>query len=457
MKKYDSIIVGSGQAGTPLAFELAKQGKTVAIIEKDKFGGTCVNNGCTPTKAYVASARRIHAAKTAGNLGVSIAGEIKANLKDIKARKDEIITASREGIEDALKETDGIDMYRGEAKFIAGKTLDVNREKLSARQIFLNVGGRPRLPKEYENAKPLTNASILELGEIPEHLVIVGGSYIGLELGQMFRRFGSAVTIVEKHDEILHREDPDVAKSMREILADEGVEFRLSATCLEAYKMANGKVHVNVDCKHKEPDVEGSHLLLAIGRVPNTDNLDVQKADLKTTDRGFIAVDEKLRTSVDGIYALGDCNGQGAFTHTSYNDFEIIKNHLFGDDSRSTKDRHTTYGLFTDPPLGRVGMTMDQAKKSANRIQVAEMEMSKVARAKEKGETAGFMRIIVDAQTEKILGAHVLGVGGDEVISGLTNLMYADASYKVLRDSVQIHPTVSELLPTMLESLQEPD
>ena len=457
MEKFDAIIIGSGQAGTPLAFKLAKEGKSVAIIEKEKWGGTCVNTGCTPTKTYVASARRIWAAKNSSDLGVQIDGSIKADLAQIKARKDELINASHDGILSGLKDTENITVFEGEAQFTGNKEISLSREKLQAEQIFINVGGRPRVPNEYQAAGPLTNASILELEKIPEHLIIAGGSYIGLEFGQMFRRFGSKVTIIEKNSRLLHHEDKDVSQNILEIMEKEGIEFRFSATCMGAKKTSAGRVLVNVECETGQPQAEGSHLLLAIGRLSNADKLNLGVTDVKIDEHNFIEVDDKLHTSVEGVYALGDCNGQGAFTHTSYNDYEIITNHLYGDNSRTVANRFITYGLFIDPPLGRVGMTLAQAKKSGKNILVAERPMSKVSRAKEKGETDGFMRVIVDADSEKILGAHILGVGGDEIIAGITNLMYAGASYKVLRDSVQIHPTVSELLPTMLESLEKPE
>ncbi|MDC6350488.1 mercuric reductase [Zeaxanthinibacter sp. PT1] len=457
MKKFDNIIIGSGQAGTPLAFTLASKGQSVAFIEKEHYGGTCLNTGCTPTKAYVASARRIWDSKHGDELGIYIPEGATANLHNIKARKDSLITGSVDGIKDGIKKNNKITAYWGEVRFTGNKEVFVNGETLTADRIFINVGGRPRIPGAYATAGPLTNKSLLELTELPEHLVVVGGGYIGLEFGQMFARFGSKVTIVERGSRIIDKEDEDVSEAIQEALEADGVNFRLNATCMGAKRLENGQVEVTVNCDSGAPKVTGSHVLLAIGRNPNGDLLNLEKTGVKTDERGFITVNDTLETNVEGIYALGDCNGEGAFTHTAYNDFQIVQDQLFGDGQRRLSDRITTYGLFVDPPLGRVGMTLTQAKESGKKILTNTRPMSKVARAKEKGETRGLMRVIVDADTEKILGASILGTGGDEVIQGITNLMYAGASYKVLRDSVQIHPTVSELLPTLLEGLKAPE
>ena len=454
MKNYDSIIIGSGQAGTPLAFRLAAEGLKVAIIEKEHFGGTCVNTGCTPTKAYVASARRMFDAMNGEPLGIHIPEGAKALMPKIKERKDAIVSDSVNGIKKGLEEDGNITIYKGEAVFSGPRQLRINGEELQAATIYINVGGRPRMPEAFAGAGPLNNQSILELTSLPEHLVIAGGGYIGLEFGQMFRRFGSRVTIVEKGERIIRQEDADVSQAIRELLEEEGVVFRLKATCMGARKLPTGGVSVKVDCEAGAPEVEGSHLLLAIGRDPNTDALQLDKTGVKIDEKGFIKVSGQLETNVPGIYALGDCNGQGAFTHTAYNDFEIVAANRFEDAGRKVSDRITTYALFTDPPLGRVGMTLAQAKKEGLNVLVGERAMSRVARAKEKGETKGFMRVVVDADTERFLGASVLGVGGDEIISGITNLMYAGASYKTLRDSVQIHPTVAELIPTLLGELE---
>jgi pyruvate/2-oxoglutarate dehydrogenase complex dihydrolipoamide dehydrogenase (E3) component len=455
MKKFDSIIIGSGQAGTPLAFKIAGEGHKVALIEKEHYGGTCVNTGCTPTKAYVASARRMFDAMHGDALGVQIPSGARAVLPKIRERKDKIVEESVKGIKKGLENEAHITTYFGEAVFTGSKKLRVNGKEISADTIYINVGGRPRMPKEYAEASPLDNRSILELTELPEHLVVVGGGYIGLEFGQMFRRFGSKVTIVEKGSRIIGQEDEDVSGAIREILEKEGVEFRLNATCMSAKKLDDGRVSVQVDCEEGEPSVEGSHVLLAIGRDINSDLLQLEKTGVAIDVKGFIKVNDSLETNVPGIYALGDCNGKGAFTHTSYNDYEIVAANRFENAGRKVSDRIQSYALFIDPPLGSAGMTLAEAKKKGGKLLVNDRPMSKVARAKEKGETQGFMRVIVDAETEEILGASILGVGGDEIISGILNTMYAGAPYTTIRDSVQIHPTVAELIPTLLEGLEE--
>lgn len=454
IKKFDAIVIGSGQAGTPLVFKLAAQDLKVAFIEKEHFGGTCLNTGCTPTKAYIASARRMFDAQNGEALGIHIPAGAKVNLSKVKERKDKLIQKSVAGIKTGLEKNDNIETYLGEAVFSGRKQISVNGEELIADEIYINVGGRARVPEEYQLVNPLTNQSILELTELPKHLIIVGGSYIGLEFGQMFKRFGSKVTIVEMKDRIIGREDEDVSASVQQTLEHEGVEFRLNAICLGAKKLDDNQISVSVDCEQGEPEVIGSHVLLAMGRIPNTDALGLEKTGIKIDQRGFIEVNDHLETNVPGIYALGDCNGRGAFTHTAYNDYEIIANNRFDGGTRKVSDRILTYGLFVDPPLGRAGMTLTQAKESGKKLLVGKREMSRIARAKEKGETDGFMRVVVDAETERILGAVVLGVGGDEIISSILNIMLADQPYTVIRDSVQVHPTVSELIPTLLQTLK---
>ena len=454
MKIFDAIIIGSGQAGTPLAFRLAEEGLKVAFIEKEHFGGTCLNTGCTPTKAYVASARRMFDAKNGEAFGITIPVVSKTDLAKVKERKDNLIQDSVKGIRKGIEDNINITHFAGSASFVEEKTITINGEEITADEIYINVGGRPRIPKEYKTVDPLDNQSILELTKLPEHLVIVGGSYIGLEFGQMFSRFGCEVTIVERNSTIISREDEDISASIQKTMENEGVKFRLNATCLGAKRLDGGSICVNVNCDQGEPQVVGTHVLLAIGRVPNSDTLNLEKAGIKTNDQGYIQVNGHLETNVPGIYALGDCNGEGAFTHTAYNDFEIIVNNKFEGGKRKVSDRILTYGLFVDPPLGRAGMTLSQAKETGKKLLVGKREMSKIARAKEKGETDGFMRVIVDADTKQILGASILGVGGDEVISGILNIMTAKQPYTIIRDSVQIHPTVSELLPTLLGELK---
>jgi pyruvate/2-oxoglutarate dehydrogenase complex dihydrolipoamide dehydrogenase (E3) component len=455
MKNYDAIIIGSGQAGTPLVFKYASQKMKVAFIEKEHFGGTCLNDGCTPTKAYVASARRMFDATHGEALGIHIPEGATADMGRIKERKDALIKKSVDGIASALESNEYVDVFRGSASFTGKKEVSVNGQQMTADKIFINVGARARIPSGFENVNVLTNKEILQLEEIPEHLIIVGGSYIGLEFGQMFRRFGSNVTIIEQGDRLIGREDPEISRAIKEILEKEGIQFRLNATCLSGTQNGKGKITVKVDCTQGAPEISGTHLLMAAGRVPNTDTLNVEAAGFEVNERGFIHVNEFLGTDIPGVYALGDVNGQGAFTHTAYNDFEIVSENLFEGKNRKVSDRIITYGLFIDPPLGRAGMTLEQAKKSGRNIKTGHRQMKDVARAREKGETDGFMQVMIDSDTDKILGAAVLGVGGDEVISSILNVMYADRPYTVIRDSVQIHPTVSELVPTMLESLKD--
>lgn len=453
--KFDAIVIGSGQAGTPLVFKLASEGMKVAFIEKEHLGGTCLNVGCTPTKAYVASARRMYDALNGEVLGVIIPKGAKVDLLKVKERKDKLIQKSVDGIAKGIDGEEKISFYKGEAQFTGNKTITVNGIQLESDQIFINVGARPSIPDSFNGLDYLTNKSILELDKLPEHLVIIGGSYIGLEFGQMFRRFGSRVTVVEKADRIIAKEDEDVSAEIQKVLEREGVQFRLAADCIGAHRNEDGSFSVRVDCKKGDPDLKATHILLAVGRIPNTDTLNLEATGVDVDKKGYIQVNDRLETNIPGIYALGDCNGKGAFTHTAYNDFEIVAANLFENGNRKVSDRILTYGLFVDPPLGRAGINLQEAEEKDLNVLVGYKEMKEVSRAKEKGETDGFMRVIVDADSNKILGATVLGVGGDEIISGILNVMYADAPYTVIRDSVQVHPTVSELIPTMLEDLKK--
>jgi len=455
MKKFDAIIIGSGQAGTPLAFKLAAEGNKVAFIEKDKFGGTCVNDGCTPTKAYVASALRIWDAKNGAALGINIPDGASADLKKIKSRKDEIVQESVDGISSGVEKEDNIIFFKGEAQFTGEKTVSVNREELTASEIYINTGARPVIPEPFEKLDYLTNETILQLEELPEHLVIVGGSYIGLEFGQMFRRFGSKVTIIEKASSIIGREDDEISENIQEFLQDEGIEFRLNSSCIGGTQNEENSVTLKLDCKEGSREVTGSHLLIGVGRQPNTDSLNLEAGGIKTDDRGYIQVNDYLETNVDGIFALGDCNGKGAFTHTAYNDFEIVAANKFNNTNRKVSDRIMAYNLYIDPPLGCAGMTKKAALEKGHKVMEATMPMSQVARAKEKGETNGLMQIIVDTESRKILGAAILGVGGDEIISAVLQVMYSGAPYTVLQNAVISHPTVAELLPTLLGGLKE--
>jgi len=449
--KFDAIIIGTGQAGPPLAGSLAKHGLKIAIIEKGQLGGTCVNVGCTPTKAYVASARRAFIAKNSKSLGIEVKGEIVVNLKTIKARKDQIIQDSRNGLHKMLTETENISLIKGTAKFEDEHTVSVDGKKYSADKIYINVGGRARILEGFSSVPFLTNKSILDLEEIPEHLIIVGGGYIGLEFGQMFRRFGSKVTILESGDKLLKREDDEFAEEIAEILKKEGVDIRLNSECISAKKKGD-QIEVSIECTEGAPTLKGSHLLVAAGRVPNTDTLGLDKIGMKLDKRGYIKVNDELKTNIEHIWALGDCNGEGAFTHTAYNDFQIVNSHLFQDKKRKLSDRFLCYAAFIDPPISRVGLNEKDIKEKGIKAKVATIKMSKIARAKEMGETQGMLKILIDDKTDKVLGATFLGIGADEYIHTIIDLMYADAPYTVIRDAVHIHPTVSELIPTMLEN-----
>jgi len=456
MKEFDAIIIGSGQAGTPLAFRYAKEKKSVAFIEKEHLGGTCLNVGCTPTKTYVASARRMWDAQHGEELGVMIPSGTKVDLSKVKSRKDALIAKSVDGMEEAIEDSEYIHLFRGAGRFVDKKVVEVNGERLRAETIFINVGGRAFIPDGYEGVPHLDNQSILELEELPEHLLIVGGSYIGLEFGQMFKRFGSKVSIIELQDRIIGREDEETSTAIQKFMEHEGVEFYLNSECISAEKLRDGKIVAHMDCGERgKRQVSGSHLLLAVGRKPNTDFLNLEKTGLEVDRRGNISVNDTLETEIEGVYALGDCNGKGAFTHTAYNDYEIVASNLFEGGNRKVSDRIMTYGLFVDPPLGRVGMTKTQALQSGRDILYAYYPMNRVARAKEKGETYGFMSVVVDSKEKTILGATILGTGGDEVISGIVNAMYAGMTADQLRDTVQPHPTVAELIPTLLESLEK--
>ncbi|MFP4542842.1 MAG: mercuric reductase [Candidatus Kapaibacterium sp.] len=454
MKKFDAIIIGSGQAGTPLAFKLAAENYKVAFIEKNRFGGTCVNDGCTPTKAYVASARRIWEARNGAGLGINIPEGATADLKKIKSRKDEIVQESVDRISSGVEKKENITFFKGEARFTGEKVISVNREEITAPEIYINTGAGPIVPEPFEKLDYLTNETILQLEELPEHLVIVGGSYIGLEFGQMFRRFGSRVTIIEKASAIISREDEEISGIIQNFLEEEGIQFRLNAGCIGGTQNDDKSITLKLDCEEGSPELTCSHLLLGVGRRPDTGSLNPEAGGIKTDERGYIQVNSQLETNVEGVFALGDCNGKGAFTHTSYNDYEIIADNKFNNKNRKVSDRIMVYNLYIDPPLGRAGMTGKAALEKGYNILEAKMPMSRVARAREKGETNGMMHLIVDADSQKILGAAILGVGGDEIVSAVLQIMYADVPYNVLKNSVIAHPTVSELLPTLLENLE---
>lgn len=452
---FDAIIIGAGQAGPSLAGRLSAAGWTVAMVERKDFGGTCVNTGCMPTKTLVASAYAAHLARRAADYGVVLQGDVGVDMKRVKDRQQTVVRDARGNVEKWLHGMKGVTVLQGHARFESADTVRVGERLLTAPKIFLNVGGRANAPDMpgIDDIEYLTNVGMMQLDTLPEHLVIVGGSYIGLEFAQMFRRFGSQVTVVEMGPRLIGREDPEISDTVREILEAEGVTVRLNAECISFSTCPEGYC-VHVTCETGAPQVTGSHVLLAVGRKPNTDDLGLDKAGIEIDKRGYVVVDDHLRTNVPGIWAMGDCNGKGAFTHTAYNDFEIIAANLLDEDPRKVSDRITCYGLFIDPPLGRVGMTEAEAKASGRPLLVGQRPMTRVGRAVEKGETQGFMKVVVDADTKEILGAAILGLNGDEVIHGMLDLMYAKVPYTVISRAVHIHPTVSELVPTMLQELK---
>ena len=448
---FDAIIVGAGQAGPPLAGRLTAAGQTVAVIERKLVGGTCVNTGCIPTKTLVASAYAAHLARRGAEYGVG-SGAITVDVGKVKARKDKIMLNDRHGVESWLEGMDNCTLIRGHAEFQDPHTIRVDDKLLTAGKIFLNVGGRAVVPDMpgLADIDYMTNVGILDLDTLPEHLVVIGGSYIALEFAQMYRRFGAEVTVIEKGPRLTAREDEDVSAAIKEILENEGIAVEVDATAISFRKHDNG---FEVTPREGAEPIVGSHLLMAIGRRPNTDDLGLDKAGVETDSRGNIVVDDQCRTNVEHIWAMGDCNGRGAFTHTSYNDFEIVAANLLDDDPRKISDRVQTYALYIDPPLGRAGMTVDQVRKAGRKALVAKRPMTRVGRAVEKGETQGFMKAVVDAETNEILGAAILGVGGDEVIQDILDVMTAKLPYTAISRTMHIHPTVSELLPTMLQEL----
>ena len=455
-RKYDAIVVGGGQAGPSLAARFAAAGKSVAIIERHLLGGTCVNAGCTPTKTLIASARIAYDVRRARDFGIEIpVGSVAVDMRVVQARKQRVVDASRTGLENWMRGLQNCTVFEGHARFESTRTVSVNGEVLSAEQIFINVGGRPRIPAfpGIENVAFLTSTSLLELEELPAHLLIIGGSYVGLEFAQMYRRFGSDVTVIEKESHLLSREDVEVAAAIQAALEAEGIQIRLGAECIELARDGDSVV-ANLNCSTGSPRVAGSHVLVAMGRVPNTDDLSLDKCGVETDHLGFIAVDDELRTNVPGIWALGDCNGKGAFTHTAYNDYEIVAANLLEHAARRRlSDRIPCYALFVDPPLGRVGLTERAARAHGYAIRIGSRPMSRVARAAEKGETRGLMKVVVDARSNLILGAAILGVGADEAIHSVIDIMAAKAPYTTLQHAVHIHPTVSELIPTILGEL----
>ena len=456
MNRYDAIIIGTGQAGPSLAERLANSGMHVAVIERGHFGGTCVNNGCTPTKTLIASAYVARLAQRAAEYGLDV-GPVRVDMPRVKARKDGVVESSRTSLEQWLRGLPNVSVYQAQARFLKANTVAAGADTLTAERIFINVGARPYVPDlpGVGQVPYLTNESMMDVDFVPEHLLIVGGSYVGLEFGQMYRRFGSRVTIIEMAPRLIAREDPDVSQAIHDILAAEGIAMRLDAKCL-ALESLPGGVQVSVECSKGAPKVLGTHVLLAVGRVPNTDNLGLREAGIETDGRGYIKVNDSLNTSVPNVYALGDCNGHGGFTHTAYNDYEIVADNLLNGAHRKVTDRIPIYGMFTDPPLGRLGRTEAEARRDGCDVLVGRMPMTDVSRAREKGETQGFMKVLVDAGSKQILGAAILGVGGDEAVQTLVDAMYGHLPYTVVQHGVRIHPTVSELIPTMLGELAPP-
>jgi len=453
--QFDAIVIGSGQAGPSLAVRLAQSGLATALVEREHLGGTCVNDGCIPTKTMVASARVAHMARRAAEYGVAVGGPISIDMAAVKVRKDRIVQASLDSLDRWIRGTPNLDLVWGSARFVGPHEIAVGSETLAAPRIFIDTGSRPVVPDwpGLADVPYLTNTSMMALDVLPEHLVVAGGSYIGLEFAQMYRRFGSQVTVLEYADRLIAREDPDISEAVRDILVAEGITVHLSARDFTVARL-DGGVKVGVLLDGKPSSVFGSDLLLAVGRRPNVEDLDLMAAGVKLDAKGFIAVDDELRTSVDGIWAVGDVNGRGAFTHTSHNDYEIVAANLLDGDPRRVSDRIPAYALFTDPPLGRVGMTEAEVRATGRPALKGQLAMTRVGRARERGETQGFMKVLIDRETRLILGAALLCVEGDEIVHSLVDVMAARAPYTVVQRGVHIHPTISELIPTMLGSLQ---
>jgi pyruvate/2-oxoglutarate dehydrogenase complex dihydrolipoamide dehydrogenase (E3) component len=453
-ERFDAIVIGAGQAGPALCARLDKEGLKTALIERKLLGGTCVNVGCTPTKTLVASARAAHTARRGGEYGFAGA-PARVNMAAVKRRKDAVVRQSVNGLKKWLGGMKQVSVVHGHAVFTGPRRVKVGARELEAERVFIDVGARASVPDlpGVKDVPFFDNSSIMKLSSLPRHLVIVGGSYIGLEFAQMYRRFGSEVTVVERSAKLLPHEDDDIAQEIRAILKREGIAIRTDAECMELRQKGKDIV-VGLHCKGGKPIARGSHALLAVGRTPNTADLGLEAGGIETDERGYIKVDEQCRASAPGIWALGECNGRGAFTHTAYNDYEIVTANLFDGDARRISDRIQTYALFIDPPLGRAGMTEAEARKAGKRVLVGKMPMSRVARAREAGETQGFMKVLVDADSKQLLGAAILGMNGDEVVHCVLDMMYAKQPYTTIQRAVHIHPTVTELIPTLLGNLK---
>lgn len=457
---YDAIVIGAGQAGGPLSTALAKAGRKTALIEREHVGGTCINVGCTPTKTMVASARVAYLARRGGDYGVQT-GPVTVDMAKVRQRKRDIVESFRSGSQRRIERTDGVDLIKGAASFTGPQALDVRLDMGETRQvtadtIFINTGARPsRPPISGLDAVPtLDSTSIMELDTVPEHLLVLGGGYIGLEFGQMFRRFGSRVTIIQRGSQLLAREDQDVAEEVATILREDGIEVLLQSDALGAAQTDAGQIQLRVRTPEGERTLSGSHLLVAAGRAPNTDQLNPSAAGIATDKRGHIVVNERLETSAPGIYALGDVKGGPAFTHISYDDFRIIRTNLLEGGDATTRERLVPYTVFIDPQLGRVGLGEQEARAQGYTIRVAKIPMSYVARALEVDETRGFMKAIVDADTDRILGAAVLGLEGGEIAAVLQVAMLGKLPYTALRDGVFAHPTLAESLNNLFTALE---
>ncbi|MGF6994599.1 FAD-containing oxidoreductase [Paraburkholderia sp. GAS32] len=456
---FDAVVIGTGQGGTPLAVRLGQSGRKTAVIERGAFGGTCVNVGCTPTKSYVASARGAHVARHAADLGVQVSGAVSVDLAAVKARKDRIIGQSRDGVEKWLRGTANVTVFTGHARFTGAHTLAISgsvRDELSADEIFINTGTRAVVPplNGLERVRYYTNSNLLELTELPDHLAIVGGSYIALEFAQIFRRFGSRVTVLVRGERVLTREDADFAGSVQKVLAREGIEFVFGVQPSRVEPHPHHENEVCIGFEQNIPALEASHLLFATGREPNTDDLGLDVAGIATDKHGMIPVDGQLRTNVPGVWAIGDINGRGAFTHTSYDDFQIVAANLLDGGARCVDTRIMTYAVFVDPPLARVGLSETDVRKAGREALIATMPMTRVGRARERGETDGFMKVLVDPQSKQILGAAIHGIEGDEALHTFIDIMTAGAPYPSLQYAMHIHPTISELVPTLLDGLK---
>jgi pyruvate/2-oxoglutarate dehydrogenase complex dihydrolipoamide dehydrogenase (E3) component len=454
-ERFDAVIVGAGQAGPALAARLGAAGMKTAIVERKLLGGTCVNVGCIPTKTLVASARAIHTARRGAEYGFS-GGKIETDMRAVKARKDGVVRQSADGLAAWIAGMRNVALIRGQARFVAPRTLEIDGKRaLQADKVFLNVGGRAVVP-DIPGAKDvpyLTNSGMMDVDAVPDHLVIVGGSYIGLEFAQMYRRFGAQITVLEKFPRLLPREDEDVVAEIRAILEREGVRIHTGADGM-GISMRDGRSLVEFESEKQKMQVQGSHLLYAVGRAPNTHDLGLKEAGIEADARGFIKVDDQCRTSAEGVWALGDANGRGAFTHTSWNDYEIVAANVLDNDPRRISDRIPCYALFIDPPLGRVGMNEAEARASGRKLLAGKMPMTRVGRAREAGETQGFMKVLVDADSKELLGAAILGLNGDEIVHSLLDVMYAKKPYTTISRAVHIHPTVTELVPTLLQGLE---